>query len=111
MAAEQSSPRLWLPQYWPSWLAVAITRALSPLPLEVLLAIGRALGRFAFVVIPIRRAVTLRNLAICFPGMDEPARRRLARLCYESLGMGMFEAIFSYYSKQERFNGRYTLEG
>jgi len=111
MAAEQPSLRLWLPQYWPSWLAVAITRALSPLPLEVLLAIGRALGRFAFVVIPIRRAVTLHNLAMCFPGMDEAARRRLARQCYESLGMGLFEAIFSYYSKQERFNGRYTLEG
>jgi KDO2-lipid IV(A) lauroyltransferase len=111
MAVEHQAPRLWLPQYWPSWLAVGVTRALSPLPLEALLTIGRVLGRFVFFVAPVRRAVTLRNLALCFPGLDARARRRLARQCYESLGMGVFEAIFSYYSKQARFDGRYTLEG
>jgi Kdo2-lipid IVA lauroyltransferase/acyltransferase len=111
MADSRAEPRLWLPQYWPSWLGVAAMRALSPLPLEALLAIGRALGRFAFQVVPVRRAVTLRNLALCFPELDDAARRRMARECYESLGMGVFEAIFSYYSPQERFNGRYTLEG
>jgi KDO2-lipid IV(A) lauroyltransferase len=111
VTGDERLPRLWRPRHWPSWLAVGITRALAPLPLEALLAIGRALGRLAFVAVPIRRAVTLRNLGLCFPELDEPARRRLARGCYESLGMGLFEAIFSYYSPQRRFDGRYTLEG
>lgn len=111
MAADRSEPRLWHPQYWPTWLGVAVMRALSPLPLEALLAIGRALGRFVFVVLPVRRAVTLHNLALCFPELDERTRRRMARDCYASLGMGVFEAVFSYYSKEERFRGRYTLEG
>ena len=111
MADEPPAPPLWLPRYWPTWLGVAVMRALSPLPLEALLAIGRGLGRFAFYVVPVRRAVTLRNLELCFPDMDAAARWRMARQCYESLGMGVFEAIFSYYSKQKRFDGRYTLEG
>jgi KDO2-lipid IV(A) lauroyltransferase len=111
MAEESATPRLWLPRYWPTWLGVAVMRVLSPLPLELLLAIGRGLGRFAFSVVSIRRDVTLRNLELCFPELDAAARLRLARECYESLGMGVFEAIFSYYSKQSRFDGRYTLEG
>lgn len=111
MAADSPTPRLWLPQYWPSWLAVGVTRVLSPLSLEAQLALGRALGRFAFYVVPVRRAVTLHNLELCFPEMDERARWRMARDCYLSLGMGVFEAVFSYYSKQDRFRGRYTLEG
>jgi KDO2-lipid IV(A) lauroyltransferase len=111
MAAERIEPPLWHPRYWPSWMAVAAMRVLSPLPLEVLLAVGRGLGRLAFYAVPVRVNVTMRNLELCFPELDRAARRRLARDCYESLGMGLFEAIFSYYSKQSRFDGRYTLEG
>lgn len=111
MADARPAPRLWLPRYWPTWLGVALMRALAPLPLEALLAIGRGLGWFVFTCVPVRRAVTLRNLALCFPDLDAAARRRLARDCYASLGMGVCEAIFSYYAPQSRFDGRYTLEG
>lgn len=111
MADEPARPRLWLPQYWPTWIGVGIMWLLSPLPLEFLLALGRGLGRTAFYLIPVRRGVTLKNLALCFPDLDDAARRRMARECYESLGMGLFEAIFSYYSPQSRFRDRYTLEG
>jgi len=111
MSADQPTPRLWLPQYWPSWLAVAVVRVLAPLPLEALLALGRWIGRLAFYLVPVRRVVTEKNLALCFPEMADAERRRLARRCYESFGMGVFEAVYCYFSGAERFAGRYTLEG
>lgn len=110
MADEPQRPNLWLPRYWPAWIGVGVMRLLSPLPLEFLLALGRGVGRAAFFF-GVRRSVTLHNLELCFPDLDEIARRRMARGCYESLGMGFFEAMFSYYAPQSRFRDRYTLEG
>lgn len=111
MSAATQPPRLWLPQYWPAWLLIGGMRLLAPLPLGVLLWLGGGLGRFVFYVVPIRRAVTERNLELCFPELDRAARRRMARRCYESFGMGFAEAIFSYFSGPERFAGRFTIEG
>ena len=111
MLADTTTPKLWLPQYWPAWLLVGFMRLLAPLPLPVLLWLGRGLGRFVFYVVPIRRAVTVRNLELCFPELDRAARCRLARRCYESFGMGFAEAIFSYFSGPKRFAGRFTIEG
>ena len=111
MADDAREPRLWLPQYWPAWLVVGFLRLLAPLPWELLLWFGRGLGRTFFHVVPVRRAVTLRNLELCFPGLGAAERRRLARRCYESFGMGAMEAIIAYYSRPERFAGRYTIGG
>ena len=111
MSAHSQSPKLWLPQYWPAWLVVAGMRLLAPLPLPLLLWLGRWLGRFAFYLVPIRRAVTVRNIQLCFPELERAAQWRLARRCYESFGMGFSEALFSYFSAPERFEGRFTVEG
>ena len=111
MPDETKSPKLWWPQYWPAWLVVGFLRLLAPLPWELLLWIGRWIGRVFFYLVPIRRAVTERNIEICFPELDARARRRLARRCYESLGMGTMEALIAYYSPPRRIEGRYTIEG
>ncbi len=111
MPEAKNAPRLWLPHYWPAWLTIWFFRLLAPLPWSWLLALGRGLGLFLFHVVPIRRAVTERNIALCFPELDEPERRRLARRCYASFGMGFMEALISYFSEPERFAGRFTIEG
>lgn len=111
MPDETKSPKLWWPQYWPAWLVVGFLRLLAPLPWELLLWIGRWIGRVFFYLVPIRRAVTERNIELCFPELDAGARRRLARRCYESLGMGTMEALIAYYSPPRRLEGRYTIEG
>ncbi len=111
MAHSETAPRLWRPYYWPAWLAVGFFRLLAPLPWELLLALGRWLGRVLYYLVPIRRAVTQRNLALCFPAMSAAERCRLARRCYESFGMGAMEALIAYYGAPERFEGRYEIEG
>lgn len=111
MADDNTPPRLWLPQYWPAWLAIGFFRLLAPLPWALLLWFGRWLGRTLFYLVPIRRAVTVRNLELCFPELAPRARWQLARRCYESFGMGFMEALISYFSEKERFAGRFTIEG
>lgn len=111
MSGAAKAPRLWLPQYWPAWATVWCFRLLAPLPWELLLWLGRVIGRGLFFLVPIRRAVTERNLGLCFPELDAAERRRLARRCYESFGMGFMEALISYFSDDARFAGRFTVEG
>ena len=111
MTEDTKAPRLWLPQYWPAWLVIGFFRLLAPLPWELLLWLGRGIGRVFFYLLPIRRAVTVRNLELCFPELKPQERWRLARRCYESLGMGTMEALIAYYSPPRRIEGRYTIEG
>ena len=111
MTEDTKAPRLWLPQYWPAWLVIGFFRLLAPLPWGLLLWLGCWIGRVFFYLVPIRRAVTLRNLELCFPELKPQERWRLARRCYESLGMGTMEALIAYYSEPARFAGRYTVEG
>ena len=111
MAGEKQAPRLWMPQHWPAWLLLGCLRLLAPLPWSLLLWGGRWLGRVMFHLVPVRRAVTLRNLELCFPALAAKERRRLARRCYESFGMGAMEALIAYYSPPERFTGRSPIDG
>ena len=56
------------------------------LPRPVAIGLGRAVGRIAYwLPLKLRRTGEL-NLEIAFPEIDEPARQRLLRGCFDSLG-------------------------
>lgn len=59
--------------------ALALLWLMHFLPLRAIDAIGGALGRAVFWLIPERRRVTRINLERCFPQMEAPAREHLAR--------------------------------
>ncbi len=60
-------------------LGLLLLRALARLPLPWLRALGAGIGHLLYPLIPKRRRVALTNLALCFPQLDDKARRRLAR--------------------------------
>jgi len=63
------------------------------LPRRWLLALGRALGRFTFSVLRIRREVTLDNLDQAFPEKTSGEIIELGKKCYEHFGMMMLEYL------------------
>ncbi|HUG09759.1 MAG TPA: hypothetical protein VMM36_02040 [Opitutaceae bacterium] len=101
----------WHPLNWIPWLTVYLLYLIAPLPLPWLLKLGRGIGWFIFYVIPIRRAVTLTNLRLCFPAKSELEIRALALASYKSLGMGVFEALTSNLGSDERLAACHTIEG
>jgi Kdo2-lipid IVA lauroyltransferase/acyltransferase len=60
-----------------SRLGVLFMRAIAPLPLPWVRAMGRALGWLLYAVVPGRRHVVRVNLALCFPRWSEEERRKL----------------------------------
>ena len=60
-----------------SRLGILFMRAIAPLPLPVVRAMGVALGAFLFVVVVPRRRIATRNLEMCFPQWSAGQRRRV----------------------------------
>ena len=58
---------------------ILFMRALAPLPLGAVRALGNALGRLLFVAARPRRRIALTNLRLCFPHLTEAERVALAR--------------------------------
>ena len=81
----------WTPKYWPAWLGLLLLRGVCLMPHRARLGVGRALGRLLHRIVPNRRAVIRRNLALAFPELDEAARNRLAREHMEAQGMSLIE--------------------
>jgi len=81
------------------WIrAVLRLHALSArLPYRPLLALGRVTGRLARLVMRERRHNARRNIALCLPELDEPARAALERQHFESLGIALFETALAWW--------------
>ncbi len=71
----------------------------SHLPWPVQRALADAAGRVAFHVVRIRRKVVDTNLRLCFPDLDESARRELALRHYQSLALGILEVARCWWRK------------
>ncbi len=82
-----SSPPLWSPRYWPSWLAVGLIRGLGLLPFPLLWLLGMGLGRLAGRLARERRAVARANLSICLPGTPPREREALISRHFGYLGV------------------------
>ena len=92
-------------------LAVAILWLLHFLPLGALAAVGNALGRLAFWLIPERRRVTRVNLEKCFPQMVPEARERLARAHFRAVTRSLLEHGLLWWAPEARIRRLIRVEG
>ena len=90
-------------RYRLEWLLARSGRLLARfLPLTVVRALGRALGRLVYLVEGPRRRITLENLAYAFPARTAQERRALARAMFAHFGGLLLELIkFGTYSREQ----------
>ena len=101
----------WTPGYWPIWLGIAFLRATCWLPYATQIAFGKSIGRLAHRVAATRRAITRRNIEICFPGLDEKERNELALQHFESLGASLMEMALARWASTEKLDSLVTVYG
>lgn len=81
----------WTPNYWPIWIFIGLLRLICMLPHRTRLAVGFALGRLGHRLVASRRAITRRNIELCFPEYSVEQRDALALAHFEALGASAIE--------------------
>lgn len=90
-----------------NWIAFRIAR----LPQPWLLRLGAVLAWAGAPLLRRRRRIAARNLALCFPGLDDAARLRLLRATLRDTVMGALESLRGWFAPSDRLRGLYTVEG
>lgn len=99
------------PRYWPFWVALAVMRAIVPLPYTWQCALGRGTGRLVGRMAGRRRRVASINLAMCFPELDETARADLVRRHFESIGVSLIDMAICWWGSDRRLRAICQVEG
>jgi KDO2-lipid IV(A) lauroyltransferase len=102
---------IYSPVYWPTWLGLGLLRMVNTLPFQTQLSVGQLLGRVLFTIAPKRRHVVYVNLKLCFPELDEPSLKQMAKQVFIENGIGIIETAMAWWSSREAFRQRVTIEG
>jgi KDO2-lipid IV(A) lauroyltransferase len=89
---------------------IALLTAVSRLPLPALRALGGALGTLAWWLARPRRHVTLVNLRLCFPDMDERERRRIGRAHFRWFVRSVLERFIIWFGPEARIRALVRIE-
>ena len=101
----------WQPRHWPTWIGIGVLRLTCMLPYRRQIALGMALGRLVHRVAGERRAVTRRNIELCFPELTPEERDSLARRHFEALGASLMEFALSRWATDEELGKLVTYKG
>ena len=99
------------PRQWLLWLLLAGMALLAWLPWAWQQGLGRALGALLRRAMATRRHVAARNLALCFPGLDDAARDALLRAHFAALGIGLFEFARAWWGSIAPMRRGLRIEG
>jgi KDO2-lipid IV(A) lauroyltransferase len=101
----------WQPRYWPIWIGFGVLRLTCLLPYRWQIGLGKAIGRLGHRLAGSRRAVTRRNIELCFPELTAAERDSLALRHFESLGASLMEFALSRWASDRKLEGLVTHNG
>jgi Kdo2-lipid IVA lauroyltransferase/acyltransferase len=81
------------------------------LPFGLQARIGAGLGALFGVVVRKRRRITLINLRLCFPQLDEARREQIMKAHFRALGRSAIEHGILFWASKERLQRIVRLEG
>ncbi|HSV69885.1 MAG TPA: lipid A biosynthesis acyltransferase [Methylibium sp.] len=92
-------------------LLLALLWLLHWLPLPLLAALGRGLGRLLWWLAGERRRIALRNLSLCFPTWTDAQRAALASEHFGWLGRSLLERGLLWHASPARLRRLIVIEG
>jgi KDO2-lipid IV(A) lauroyltransferase len=98
-------------RYAAVWAFYLLMRGLVVLPWRWQIRLCSLGGDVARLVAPGRRRVVEINLNLCFPELDDVARRRLAREHFRALGASIAEMAMGWFGRPERVRALVEIEG
>ena len=103
--------RFWTPNHWPTWFGLLLLRLSCLLPYRTQIGIGNRIGRLGHRLVPKRRAIVRRNLALAFPDMSEQDRNALALRHFEAIGASVMELALARWGSEKKLRPLMRIEG
>lgn len=94
-----------------AYIGVAILWLLHWLPLPVLRALGRSIGRLLYALGRERRNVALTNLRLCFPEKTEAEREAIAREHFNAFTCAALDRTLCWWASRERLERLIRIRG
>jgi KDO2-lipid IV(A) lauroyltransferase len=94
-----------------SRLGILFMRAIAPLPLPLLRAMGLALGWILFYLVAARRHVATRNLELCFPQWTREQRRGVVRRHFIFFAQAWLDRSWVWHGHPDVVRRRLRLTG
>ena len=94
-----------------SHLGILFMRAIAPLPLPWLRALGRVLGLVLYALVWSRRRVVDVNLRLCFPHWSDAQRRKVARDTFVHVAQSFIDRAWLWHADPEVVRRRVVLTG
>ena len=94
-----------------SQLGILFMRAIAPLPLPWVRALGYVLGLLLYWVVWPRRKVVDTNLRLCFPRWSEAQRRKVARATFIHVAQSFLDRAWLWHADPEVVRRRVVLTG
>ncbi|MEO3711725.1 lipid A biosynthesis acyltransferase [Roseateles flavus] len=92
-------------------LLIGLLWLLHFLPLGLLAALGRGLGRLLWWLAGSRRRIALKNLELCFPELAAAEREALAREHFAMVGRSLLERGLLWFASPERLQRLIRIKG
>lgn len=96
-SSKSKTTQLWHPWLWPSWVVVFLLYMLSFLPMSFKQRLGKRLGCFLNRKLKSRARVADRNIQVCLPELDEPARKQLVQDNFVACTRGFLESTHAWW--------------
>jgi KDO2-lipid IV(A) lauroyltransferase len=94
-----------------SRLGVLFMRAIAPLPLRWIRAMGHVLGLLLYALVWPRRTVVDVNLRLCFPQWSRAQRRKVTRQVFVNVAQSFLDRAWLWHAEPEVVRRRVVLTG
>ena len=89
------------PRFWPTWFALGLMRAVSKLPLAMIIFFGNLLGYLIYYLFPGRRRIGEINIGFAFPDYTNKQIQQLNKTSIKNIGVAAFELALSWWESEK----------
>ena len=82
-----------------------VSKIFDFIPRKLALLLGRMLGLFFYYIIPLRKAVAIKNISIAFPKLNNKQRKKILYCSYQHFGMVLIDFLrLNKYKRKKNIN-------
>ena len=99
------------PRYWPTWMGLGLLWLVTRLPHNVIISLGKNIGRLLYFVLKRRRNITEVNVQLCFPEKSPEEQKGIVKNIFANNATGLFEAAMGWWWSEKKLRSVTEVRG